>query len=434
MQSSRSPSVVSVALQLPDAEAQGIPNARITDKFPSTTTLWLVLRKFEAGVAGESGTKRNLTARGSPRLNDGSSGQGRLYYETPVVQVVGRELSSFTDLQKSLGQLGFNNGSVLLKLSFRTSETPLEEAMGQIEEYFKDLLPATNKPFESHATSGEMTTDSRQPPPPGSEGAESLSSAQAPNTTSTLSPSVDEPPAAAEASIVSSSGRIIQVFAPPTSTTPSAALTSHNPADYTPTIEHAQKHQRLLSESSRNVRLPSEAEIAAKAASEQERLAAVKAVEVRIRFPDEFLTEYYFDQNDTGASLYNFARECLDERWMSEPFILRQPGIRGADAVVPDDEKKRLIQDFGLKGKVLLVFGWDENGASMEARGEKHVLKAAVREQAKQIEVKEANGTEEDDDQGIRISTLKEDAQGKEENKGKNRGGMPKWLKGLSKK
>ena len=432
MQSSRSPSVVSVALQLPDAEAQGIPNARITDKFPSTTTLWLVLRKFEAGVAGESGTKRNLTARGSPRLNNSSSGQGRLYYETPVVQVVGRELSSFTDLQKSLGQLGFNNGNVLLKLSFRTSETPLEEAMSQIEEYFKDLLPLTNKRYESHATSGEMMTDSRQPAP---EDAESLNSAQAPNTASTTSPSVDEPPAAAEASIVSSSGRTIQVFAPSTSTTPSAALTSHNPADYTPTIEHAQKHQRLLSESSRNVRLPSEAEIAAKAASEQERLAAVKAVEVRIRFPDEFLTGYYFSQNDTGASLYNFARECLDERWIGEPFLLRQPGMRGTGAVVEDDETKRLIQDFGIKGKVLLVFGWDENGASMEARGEKHVLKAAVIEQAKQIEVKEANGSEDDDDQRIRISTLKENTQSeKEGNKGKNKGGMPKWLKGLSKK
>jgi len=126
VQSSRSPAVVSVALQLPDSEAQGIPNARLTDKFPSTTTLWLVLRKFEAGVAGESSTQRNLTARGTPRTDGGSSGQGRLYYETPVLQVMGRELSSFTELQKSHVQLGFNSGSVLIKLNFRLSDMTLE--------------------------------------------------------------------------------------------------------------------------------------------------------------------------------------------------------------------------------------------------------------------------------------------------------------------
>jgi tether containing UBX domain for GLUT4 len=434
--------VVSVALQLPEAEAQGIPNARLTDKFPSTTTLWLVLRKFEAGVAGESGTKRNLTARGTPRTNDGSSGQGRLYYETPVVQVMGRELSSFTDLQKSLGQLGFNSGSVLLKLSFRVSETPLEEAMGQIEEYFKETETSTNEPYESHMISTEMTTDNPHPEPSEMDATQSKpahtdssSPAKAANTDSTALPCIEERPAVTEAPIISSSGRTLQVFAPPTSTTPSAALASHNPADYTPTIEHAQKHQRLLSESSRNVRLPSEAEIAAKATSEQEKLAAVKDVEIKIRFPDESAISARFSQIDTGASLYKSVRECLDEQWVNEPFVLRQPGIRGKGEVVPDDEKKKLIQGLGLKGRVLVIFGWDDNNASMEARSEKRVLKASLRQQAKPIEVQETNGADDDHDQGIRVRTLKENAEEeKEDDKGKRKGGMPKWLKGLSKK
>ena len=52
VQLSKSAGVVSIALQLPDSESKGQPNARLTDKFPSSTTLWLVLRKFEAGVAG----------------------------------------------------------------------------------------------------------------------------------------------------------------------------------------------------------------------------------------------------------------------------------------------------------------------------------------------------------------------------------------------
>jgi tether containing UBX domain for GLUT4 len=368
-------------------------------------------------------------------MNDGSSGQGRLYYETPVLQVMGRELSSFADLQKTLGQLGFNSGSVLLKLSFRISETPLEEAMGQIEEYFKATEKPSNEPLKSHTVSKETTTNNPDPEPSDVEATQSEPApAESPNHDSTASAPMDERPAATEAPIVSASGRALQVFAPPTSTTPSAALASHNPADYTPTIEHAQKHQRLLSESSRNIRLPSEAEIAAKTASEQERLASVKDVEIKIRFPDESAISAHFSQADTGASLYKSVRECLDEKWVNEPFILRQPGIRGKGEVVPDDEKK-LIQGLGLKGRVLVIFGWDDKSASIEARSEKRVLKASLRQQARPIEVQEIIGADDDGDRGIRVSTLKEMAgESKEEDKGKRKGGMPKWLKGLSKK
>ena len=49
--------------------------------------------------------------------------------------------------------------------------------------------------------------------------------------------------------------------------------------------------------------------------------------------------------------------------------------------------------------------------------------------------MQEINGADDDEDRGIRVSTLKESAEeSREEDKGKWRGGMPKWLKGLSKK
>jgi hypothetical protein len=60
---------------------------------------------------------------------------------------------------------------------------------------------------------------------------------------------------------------------------------------------------------------------------------------------------------------------------------------------------------------------------------------ASLRRQAKPIEVQEINGADDDEDQGIRVRSLKENAEeGKDDNKGKRKGGMPKWLKGLSKK
>ncbi len=166
---SRSPSAVSVALQLPPSEVRpgddDAPNGRLVDKFVSTTTLWHVLRRFEsaappppsaAGSTGSGGSggsgrrSRNFTARGVPRMNtsgaaaDGEqigsegagSGSGRLYYETPVLQYMGRELATFAHLQKSLAELGLTSGTALLRLSFRPTAQPLEEAMSEIERYF----------------------------------------------------------------------------------------------------------------------------------------------------------------------------------------------------------------------------------------------------------------------------------------------------------
>jgi tether containing UBX domain for GLUT4 len=75
---------------------------------------------------------------------------GRLFYEAPVIQVMGRELSSFTDMQMTLKDLGYNSGSILLRLSFRPTEKPLEEAMLEIGQYFKDVE-------DTKTTSGSLT-------------------------------------------------------------------------------------------------------------------------------------------------------------------------------------------------------------------------------------------------------------------------------------
>lgn len=440
VQLSRSAGVVSVALQLPESEAEGVPNGRLTDKFPSSTTLWLILRKFEAGAASGGGSNRNLTARGAPAMNDGSSGAGRLFYQTPVIQVMGRELSSFTDLQKSLGQLGFNSGSALLRLSFRTSETPLEEAMTQIEDYFRSVdapaistekaetsvSPATDDPLTIE--NGERSTQSADAPMSSPSG-EPLEQS---TTVNTADQAVSIPSPQSSAILpTSSSGRFLQIFAPPSSSTPSAALSSHNPDDYVPTIEHAQTHQRHLSQSTRNIRLQTDAEIAAQAAEQQEKLAAVKDVEIKIRFPDESAVSAKFGQNDTSANLYTFVKECLEERWQSEVFLLRNPGLKGKDMTVPNDEKKRLIRDLGLKGRVLVIFGWDEKNASTETHMEKGVLKAELRAQAQALKVEEIKAAE-DEDEGVRINV---GGRNKDEpEKEKKKGGMPKWLNKLSKK
>ena len=430
VQLSKSAGVVSIALQLPEPEASGGPNARLTEKFPSSTTLWQLLRGFETGVAG--GTEpRNFTARGVPSTAQGSSGAGRLYYEQPVMNIMNRELASFTDLQKSLAQLGFNTGSALLRLSFRVTETPLEEAMQQIQQYFISVEgegPAAPPPSQ---TQQAAPSPQPEPAPPQTqpEWIEDTSAQLA-------SPSQPEPsaPSSSQPSITTSAtGRPISVYRPPTASTPLAALMSHNEADYTPTVEHAQAHQKSLQQNSRNVRLKTEAELAAQADEDAAKWGAVKDVGIKIRFPDQSSVVATFSQSDTGVDLYNEVRNFLEDQWRSEAFLLRLPSVKGKSDTVPDQSNKRLIQDLQLKGRVLVTFTWDEQKASVQARSTKSILRPEVMKQAGDLQVPTvpAGNPGDGHDPGVKINVTKKDTS---EDGGQSKSKVPKWLKGLSKK
>ena len=427
---------MSLALQLSETDAAEVPNGRLTDKFPSSTTLWQVLRKFEDGVAGVHGGKKNLTAKGAPSTG---AGAGRLFYQQPVLQVMNRELYSFTDLQKTLAQLGLNSGSALIRLSYRQSSLPLEDAMVQIQAYFDstDIPPATQKP-EAMNTSGESVPDELKAVDKEeaathqnsglAEYTQDGSGAPLTENTSTRDASASDPfPEPQDASVTS---RPVSVYRPPTATTPSAASIPHNEADYTPTVEHATIHQRLLNASSRNQRMPSEAEITKQREEEAEKLAAIKEVEVKIRFPDQSAVSSKFGQNDTGANLYDFVRECLDVRYRSEIFMLRNPGVKGKNEIVFDNEK-RLIKDVLLRGRVLVVFAWDDSKASVEARGARTILKSELQAQAQDFKPPEIAGMA-DDDKGMKVNVGKQEEKNDEGGSGGKK--MPKWLKGLAKK
>ncbi|KAJ5968657.1 hypothetical protein N7501_004905 [Penicillium viridicatum] len=430
VQLSRSPSVVTVGLQLPESEARDAPNGRILDKFPSTTTLWMVLRKFEAGVAG-SGPVRNLTSRAVPSA-DGGDVAGRLYYEIPVLQILEREVSSFTDLQKTLAQLGFNSGNVLIRLSFRRTDEPIEEAMVKIGEFFKSS--------EDEAPSAQ---DKNAAPavPPAAALADSTSKEPAQDLPSSLQPEPSAVTAASDevappqyisepATSTVDSGRTITVFSPPSEDTPSSAKLDYNESDYIPSIEHAKLHQRLLNESSRPKRLPTDAEIAAKAEAEAARRAAIHEVNVKIRFPDQSQVVAKFGTSDTGQSLYEFACGCLAPPFASENFTLTVHGVsrsKHTNAIPPSD-KKHLIKDLGLAGRVLVNFSWADNAASFVHERRAEILRPELRSQAQQLKVEQPPEFKED------VPALSQpgpsSAQGGDKPSGARKsGGMPKWLK-----
>ncbi|BCS29069.1 putative UBX domain protein [Aspergillus puulaauensis] len=400
VQLSRSPSVVTVALQLPASEARDAPNGRLMDKFPSTTSIWMLLRKFEAGVAGTT-SLRNLTGRGVP-VTEGQ-GSGRLFYETPVVQILDRELSTLPDFQKSLAQLGFNSGNVLVRLSFRRTDQPLEDAMTQIHEYFKSSGDEVAPAEQASTSQAEPEKDkenipqSLEPPPPSSSAVQYNPSqdqqpTKTPSETTSDTPSQQPEPSKSES-------RPITVYAPPSSDTPQSAQTAYNESDYVPSVEHAQIHQRRLQASSKNTRLRSDTEIAAAATAEEERRASVKEVEVKVRLPDQSQVVSRFGQQDTGKTLYGFVRSCLAPPYSQEKFILTNFSGPAASkshqtsvpfqSTLPDSEQGLLIKNHGMTGRVLVNFSWDPTASTAAQQSRSGILKPELQTKAQEHKVEQ---------------------------------------------
>ncbi|KAL4964738.1 putative UBX domain protein [Aspergillus stella-maris] len=438
IQLSRSPSVVTVALQLPPSEARGAPNGRLMDKFPSTTTVWMLLRKFEAGVAGTAAL-RNLTGRGVP-VTEGQ-GSGRLFYETPVVQILDRELSTLPDFQKTLAQLGFNSGNVLVRLSFRRTDQPLEDAMTQIHEYFKvneeEAVAETAPALQSEADKDKENVPTSQPPAPVADSADALTTKQEP--TETPSEPAQERRSQPESSTETptDSSRPVIVYAPPSNNTPQVAQTAFNDSDYVPSVEHAQVHQRRLQAASKNTRLRSDAELAAAATAEEERRAAVKEIEVKIRLPDQSQIVSGFGQQDTGRTLYAFVRNCLAPSYASEKFILtnfsgpaasktHQPSVP-FQSTLPDSDTRLLIKDHGMTGRVLVNFSWDASASPDTHKARSGILRSELQTKAQEYKVEQpADIMDTSEDVTVNIKGGDEGKSTSEKSGVKK---IPKWLK-----
>ena len=460
VQASRSPSIVSVALQLPNPGESTGSFARLTDKFPSNTPVWQILRRFESGVAGNQGPmtpNHNFTQRATPHMTTGhGTGAGRLCYEMPVVNVLGRDLASFTDLQKTLGQLGLNSGSALLRLSYRPTEQPLEEAMTTISQYFQavgesksttgtsqggpqaesrfELDSGTLVPPDKLARQPSPDDDSARTTPSINDELTSVYSPDGPPEpmSALSSPNPVATPVSQVPTETPTSQSKITIFRPPSSSTPLAASASpYNEADYIPTIAHAMSHQSRLGSESRNRRLPSDKELEAQEEARTSALMEIKEIVVALRFPDQSRAQKPFGTDATAADLYTTCRELM-ERKNDEDFGLKTVGQRGVPILLRENGS-RLIGDLGWRGKVLVTVVWGES-VGVEAR-KAASLKEEYREQARELRVEmtvdEALLNEKDDE--VNRGSLAAKAQGASGGVEKE-AKMMKFLKGLSKK
>jgi tether containing UBX domain for GLUT4 len=420
---SSSPSVVSVALQFSTPEPS-VPGGRLTDRFPSDLTLWKVLRQFESS-SSRQGRNVNITARGVPQTSDGGgSGSGQLFYETPVLNVLGREFASVSDLSRTLSQVGITSGSVLLRLSFRKTDQTLFDAMKDISQYFDQT--EASKPLPEGAEvavvpslpNGKLEEKEERVTEPQSASipAELAASATAPQP-----PTSDGEDMEMTSSLpLSDPLQPVGVFLAPTSAIPAAAAFETPESEFEPSIAHAQLHQSRLQMDSRNKRLKSDKELAAEAAAADAKVAAVKSIDVRVRFPDNTMAQWKFDNEVTGATLFAAVRSVSARA--GEPFKLVLPGGQGS---ITDsaDEQHKLIKGYRLKGAVLLSLHWEDE-ASSTARSQPF-LREQVAVKAQHVKLPEAPQVIEDEQrpQPIKVDKTEEksgDGSGKK---------LPKWLK-----
>lgn len=403
------------------------------DKLPSDTTIWRILRKFESN----EDRNLNFTGRGAA----GGHGSGKIVYQMPVVHIVGRELSTFGDLQKTLAGVGVNSGSVFIRLSFKTTDQPIHEAQAEIAQYFKEEEAATSGSANSEAQPAETVegvTDAiagiSSAEPTGEDSdmkdqpADSEFTADA-ETSSLATPSKQSAPSTPEP-IIGPDQRPITVYVAPSSNVPQAALQPHNEDDYEPSIALAKLHQSRLLNNSQNKRLLSDKEAEQAEKEKAAKLASLKSVDIKLQFPDQTHMRVPFNADDTAADLYRWVSGVIEAGDQPFKLVWRNPG----PLTIPKDEKdsrKKLIRDLGLTGKVVVNLSW-EDGASESARTAP-TLKSVYLKEAKEVIVPPIAPADAQDEE---VPSTVDKGKGKENSEagGMGKKGMPKWLKGLSKK
>lgn len=197
---------------------------------------------------------------------------------------MGRSLETFADLQKTLGQLGFNNGSVLMRLSYKDTERPLEEAMSEISQYFDTKLKPT---AESSTRTSQPAQQVESMPTAdiavvhGAEPAQEQSGQSIASTDVVMSDAV---PANTTNSEPLNTINGMSVYLPSASTTPAAALHNEHESVFEPSIDDARAHQASLTRAGRNTRLLSDKELEDQEAERNAKLSIVQEVGIRVRF------------------------------------------------------------------------------------------------------------------------------------------------------
>ena len=173
----------------------------------------------------------------------------------------------------------------------------------------------------------------------------------------------------------------------------------------------------VSSAAGQNIRLPSDRELEEQQTARREKLATVQNVVVRVRYPDQSQIETTIHASETAADLYAKVMDTLAAA--PEPFELRcyTSNNTNTQETLPNSPAKRLVRDFGFRGKVLVTLVWSPE-ASLRAR-QGPSLKEEYRKHATDLKV-ELAGQQARGEEAHRTAMQKQDGQGKSGGQGQN--------------
>jgi tether containing UBX domain for GLUT4 len=338
-------------------------------------SLWQVLRQFETAERD-----LNLTGRASPKSSDG----GQLYFDSPVINIMGKTFEGVSDLAKTLSQCGINAGSIRLVVTFQATDKTLSEALGEIDQYLVDVDPS-QPTTKKEQPAADITREARPQQDPIAPAPTAIETIPEPSTDAPARPQAQQDsgePSTGESldidqplisPLINGVLQPVEVFAAPTSSTPAAANVHVDEAVYEPTIAHAQLRQKQLLAKTQNKRLKSDAELAAVAAEEAARLDRITTLDVRVRFPDGTSSKWTLGPAHTAGDLYAAVRGVMARPEL--PFQLVMPATR---THIDDSGAKLLLRHYRFTGRELLNLLFEE-GVSAEDRRAAFLKEEAAR-------------------------------------------------------
>jgi tether containing UBX domain for GLUT4 len=168
-----------------------------------------------------------------------------------------------------------------------------------------------------------------------------------------------------------------------------------DPSSFVPSIDQARALQASLQKFGQNQKLASDKELEEQEAAKQAERSRIQTVTVRVKYPDQSIIETPVQHTESAADLYAIVQNTLAQA--PEPFDLKFYGDKNHMISLPRNSNKKLVRDFGFRGKVLVTLAWSPEASNRARQGPS--LKEEYRSKARELKVElatqQARGQEE---------------------------------------
>ncbi|CAN6641087.1 UBX domain-containing protein 4 [Trichomonascus vanleenenianus] len=332
----------------------------LVHEFDSRTSLISILAYFER----KSGI--NFTKRSYPLV---SGGNGRLMYEAPSVQLFNKVTESIAELNQSLTNLGIDNGSTSLRVRFKQTRVPFEEAVKEVEGYLQE---AESTQESESPTPEPVASSTESTPKPGDELKPELA-----GELSDLKEELHrERTEAPEETPVNAEDQIIQRKAQAYVPSETQRVIPEDIGDVEMDAHQFKHYTSQLAALSGSDRQDGPL-LTSRLRKNAKKTGPVKQCVVRVKFPDQTFVEATFGASDTVGDLHSFVKSVISHPEL--PFLL----VKNIPRKYLADPLQKLIGDWEFGAREVVFFEWDTAKGSPSEFPKSSILKASVIEHAK---------------------------------------------------